>query len=183
LPKLKAAENALLVLDKNSITELKAMSNPPIAVRMTLQAMCLIIDPNPKERIKNEKTLKMETDWWAASVRNLTNPKLLSDLVNFNTESIADGVINNLGKFLNDPNNKDILTVQNVANSSQACECIIQWIYGVYNFYFVNKKVKPKKESLKIADQKVNSLNKKLDSKRAELDAANRKVEDLNYEL
>lgn len=63
----------------------------------------------------------METDWWAASVRNLTNPKLLNDLVNFNTESLTDQIINNLGKFLNDPNNRDILTVQNVANSSLAC--------------------------------------------------------------
>lgn len=61
-------------------------------------------------------------------------------------------MVNNLGKFLNDPNYKDILTVQNVANSSLACECIIQWIYGVYNFYYVNKKVKPKKESLKMAE-------------------------------
>lgn len=93
----------------------------------------------------------METDWWAASVRNLANPKLLSDLVNFNKEGLTEAVINNLGKFLNDPNNKDILSVQNVANSSLACECIIQWVNGIFNFYFVNKKVKPKKESLKLA--------------------------------
>ena len=121
------------------------MSNPPIAVRLTLQALCLLIDPTPKERIKNEKTLKMETDWWAASVRNLANPKLLSDLVSYNKEGTSETVINNLGKFLNDPNNKDTLSVQNVANSSLACECIIQWVNGIYNFYFVNKKVKPKK--------------------------------------
>lgn len=77
LPQLKAAENALLVLDKNSLTELKAMNNPPLAVRMTMQGLCLILDPNPKEKVKNDKTLKMETDWWSASVRLLNNPKLL----------------------------------------------------------------------------------------------------------
>ena len=63
-----------------------------------------------------------------------------------------------------------------MANSSTACECIIQWIYGMYNFYHVNKKVKPKKESLKEAEEKVAGLNKKLDTKRAELESANRKV-------
>ena len=31
----------------------------------------------------------METDWWAASVRNLANPKLLNDLVSYNKEGIA----------------------------------------------------------------------------------------------
>ena len=54
----------------------------------------------------------------------------------------------------------------NVAKSSTACECIIQWVSGIYNFYFVNKKVKPKKESLRIAEEKATELNKKLDAKR-----------------
>jgi dynein heavy chain len=81
----------------------------------------------------------------------LANQKLLNDLINFNKEGLAESVVVNLGKFLNDPNNKEILSVQNVANSSTACECIIQWVNGIYNFYFVNKKVKPKKESLRIA--------------------------------
>ena len=117
--------------------------------------------------MKNEKTLKMETDWWAASVRLLNNPKLLNELVSFNKEALTEQVVNNLGKFLNDPNNKDILSVANVAKSSVACECIIQWVKGMYNFYFVNKKVKPKKESLAIAEEKVAGLNKKLEIKRA----------------
>ena len=60
------------------------MLNPPIAVRLTLQGLCLLIDPFPKEKVKNEKTLKMETDWWGVSVRNLGNAKLLTDLINFN---------------------------------------------------------------------------------------------------
>ena len=60
------------------------MNNPPIAVRLTLQGLCLLIDPSPKEKIKNEKTLKMETDWWSASMRLLNNPKLLNELVGFN---------------------------------------------------------------------------------------------------
>lgn len=88
-----------------------------------------------------------------------------------------------MGKFLNDPNNRDTLTVANVAKSSVACECIIQWVKGMYNFYFVNKKVKPKKESLAIAEEKVAGLNKKLEMKRGELEAANKKVAELNYEL
>lgn len=86
---LKAAENALLVLDKNNLTQLKTMMNPPPAVRYVMQGLCLLIDPNPKQKIKNDKTFKMETDWWAASVRNLGNPKLLNDLVGYNKEGIS----------------------------------------------------------------------------------------------
>ena len=82
------------------------MNNPPIAVRLTLQGLCLLIDPNPKEKVKNEKTLKMETDWWSASLRNISKPTILNDLVSFNKENISEQVVVNLGKFLNDPNNK-----------------------------------------------------------------------------
>jgi len=53
LPQLKASENALLVLDKNSLTELRTMLNPPIAVKLTMQGLCLLIDPTPKEKMKN----------------------------------------------------------------------------------------------------------------------------------
>jgi dynein heavy chain len=36
------------------------------------------------------------------------------------------------------------------------------WVKGVYQFYFVNKKVKPKKAALAESEAKVNGLNQKL---------------------
>lgn len=37
-----------MILDKNSLTELKSMVHPPQAVKLTLQGLCLLIEPNPK---------------------------------------------------------------------------------------------------------------------------------------
>jgi hypothetical protein len=34
-----------------------------------MKAVAMIFDPDPPERIKNEKTLKNEVDWWTASLR------------------------------------------------------------------------------------------------------------------
>ena len=68
-------------------------------------------------------------------------------------------------------------------NASMACKCIIMWINGIYNFYFVNKKVKPKKISLGESEAKVNTLNAKLAIKQKELKDANDKVQNLNNEL
>ena len=48
----------------------------------------------------------MQTDWWKVSQKLLGNPKLLNELVNYNREALSENIINNLGKFLNDPNNK-----------------------------------------------------------------------------
>lgn len=40
------------------------------------------------------------------------------------------------------------LDIKVVENASTACKCIIMWLNGIYDFYFVNKKVKPKKLAL-----------------------------------
>ncbi len=165
MPALEAAENALKVLEKKDLDLLKSMRNPPLPIKITmqvyikkiikllkknffLQALCLILDPNPKEKKKNPDTLKIETDWWAASIRILNNPKLLDVLISFDRDNVEEKLVLNLGKFLKDPEQEKNLDIKVVENASTACKCIIMWINGVYNFYFVNKRVKPKKASL-----------------------------------
>jgi hypothetical protein len=53
LPALKEADDALLVLDKSSLTEMKAMKDPHVIIKTVMQALCLILDPTPKEKVKN----------------------------------------------------------------------------------------------------------------------------------
>lgn len=91
-------------------------------------------------------TLKMETDWWAASVQMLSDMNFVKNLRNFEKEDIPDKHIAALGTFIKDPEIEKTITIESVEKASTACKCIIQWVIGVYNFHFVNKKVKPKKE-------------------------------------
>ena len=83
MPALKAAEDALKVLDKKQIDLLKAMKKPPNVIRVVMKALCLLMYPNPTEKVKNQETLKMEVDWWAASMKLLGNPKLLDQLLDY----------------------------------------------------------------------------------------------------
>ena len=78
----------------------------------------------------------------------LNNSKLLDELLDFNVEKAEESLILNLGKYLNDPENVPNLELKAVENASTACKCIMMWINGIYSFYFVNKRVKPKKEAL-----------------------------------
>lgn len=77
MPALLAAEAALKVLDRKDIDVLKSMKNPPLPIKTTMQALCLILYPNPTEKRKNPETLKIEIDWWLASMKLLNNSKLL----------------------------------------------------------------------------------------------------------
>ena len=47
MPILMAAEDALKVLDKKDIDLLKSMKNPPLAIKVVMQALCLVLYPNP----------------------------------------------------------------------------------------------------------------------------------------
>ncbi len=81
MPALRAAENALKVLDKKQIDLLKTMKKPPNVIRVVMKALCLLIYPKPDQKFKNPDTLKIQVDWWAASMKVLNNPKLLDQLV------------------------------------------------------------------------------------------------------
>lgn len=85
-----------------------------------------------------------------------------------------------LGKYLNDPKNVDNLKIEVVENASTACKCIIMWLNGIHSFYFVNKKVKPKKAALAEAETKVKGLNIQLAAKQKILKVAVDKVDALN---
>lgn len=112
MPALKAAEDALKVLDKKQIDLLKAMKKPPNVIRVVMKALCLLMYPNPTEKVKNNETLKMEVDWWAASMKLLGNPKLLDELLDYKIENTDEQTINSLGKYLNDPENVPNLKIE-----------------------------------------------------------------------
>lgn len=76
LPALMAAEDALRVLDKKDIDEIKAAKSPPIAVKNVLRALVLLMYPNPTEKMKAPDGIRFVTDWWAASMKVLGKPDL-----------------------------------------------------------------------------------------------------------
>lgn len=125
MPALIRAEDALKVLDRKDIDVLKSMKNPPLPIKTVMQALCLVLYPNPTEKKKNAETLKLEVDWWAASMKLLGNPKLLQELLDYDKENMEEKLVLNLGKFLNDPENQKMLDIKVVENASTACKCII----------------------------------------------------------
>lgn len=46
---LEAAETSLKTLNKNDITEVKAMRRPPVGVLLVIEAMCIINDVKPNK--------------------------------------------------------------------------------------------------------------------------------------
>lgn len=76
------------------------MKAPSMTIRNILRALCLLLYPNPTEKTKDKDGIRLVTDWWTASLKVLGRSTLLEEMVNFNTDTVEEKVIVNLGKYL-----------------------------------------------------------------------------------
>ena len=183
LPALRAAEDALKVLKKQDLDEVKKYTIPPNPVKLTCQAVLMLTKKVKVERKPNPKTGEMEWQWWEASVKMLNESDFLQFLIDFkdNIDNVDEASVKKLGDFIRE--NKEALEPNNVKNSSSAAYCLIKWVLGVYDFYFVNKEVRPKKERLAKAQAEVDKSNATLAIKQKELKVIIDKVDALTREL
>jgi len=182
MPLLKKCEDALKVLDANQINTVRKFASPPKVVQVVMKACCLLLYPNPKEKKKDEATMKMEISWWDASVK-LLNDDFLKKLQEYDKENIEEKLILSLGKFLQAEENQQFLKLEIVRNASSACECIFLWLTAIYDFYWTNKKIKPKIALKKEADTKVADMQTKLAVSQAKLKVAVDEVQALDDDL
>ncbi|XP_076227649.1 dynein axonemal heavy chain 1 [Nomia melanderi] len=150
-PMLLAAEKSLKALNRNDITEVKAMKRPPVGVLLVIEAVCII---------NNVKPIKTETgkfgkdgtkiDYWTPGSQMLSDPgHFLHMMENYDKENLTEEMINKLNVYIEDPN----FQPAKIQFVSKACHSLCLWVHAMYNYYFVNEKVKPKMEALAKAEE------------------------------
>lgn len=114
----------------------------------------------------------------------LSDPGFLNErLKKFDRENIEEKRINDLGAYMKSQEGIDYFTPEGAKNASSACVCIYKWTSAIYDFYFVNKKVIPKKKQLAESEEKSGILQKQLSIKQAELKKAVDHVNNLEKDL
>ncbi|CAH0560320.1 unnamed protein product [Brassicogethes aeneus] len=165
LPELMAAEASLRSLNKNDVTEVKAMKRPPVGVVTVMEAICIVKNVKPI-KVPGEKFGEKKNDYWEPSRGILADPgAFLASLMNFDKESITAEMIEKLTKYVNDPN----FMPAKIAKVSKACTSLCMWIHAMFKYYFVNLKVAPKKAALKNARDDLERTQKVLDAARAKM--------------
>ncbi|XP_023289892.1 dynein heavy chain 1, axonemal [Orussus abietinus] len=148
-PMLEAAEASLKALNKNDVTEVKAMKRPPVGVVLVIEAMCIVKDVKPN-KVPGKKPGEKILDYWTPGSQMLADPgHFLYSLENFNKEEITEEMISKLKTYIENP----AFQPHKVAQVSKACHSLCLWVHAMYNYYFVNLKVKPKMEALQKADK------------------------------
>ena len=109
-PAVAEAQNAVKSIKRQYIVELRAMVNPPAAVKLGLESICLI--------------LNQETSDWKTIRGIIVKDNFINTIINFQTDNITPQIKDKMkSKFLSNPDYE----FSKVNNASQACGPLVKW--------------------------------------------------------
>ncbi|XP_050636999.1 dynein axonemal heavy chain 1 [Macaca thibetana thibetana] len=170
LPALDAALASLRNLNKNDVTEVRAMQRPPPGVKLVIEAVCIMKGIKPK-KVPGEKPGTKVDDYWEPGKGLLQDPgRFLESLFKFDKDNIGDVVIKAIQPYID---NEEFQPAA-IAKVSKACTSICQWVRAMHKYHFVAKAVEPKRQALREAQDDLGVTQRILDEAKQRL----REVED-----
>ncbi|XP_028430624.1 dynein heavy chain 1, axonemal isoform X1 [Perca flavescens] len=167
LPALDAALASLKSLNKNDVTEVRAMQRPPAGVKLVIEAVCIMKGIKPK-RVPGEKPGSKIDDYWEPGKGLLQDPgKFLESLFKYDKENIPDSVINIVQPYIDN----EEFQPASIAKVSTACTSICQWVRAMHKYHFVSKAVGPKRQALQEAREDLAATQRILDDANEKLAA------------
>eukprot|EP00002_Diphylleia_rotans_P005088 TRINITY_DN140_c1_g1_i4.p1 TRINITY_DN140_c1_g1~~TRINITY_DN140_c1_g1_i4.p1 ORF type:complete len:4263 (+),score=965.99 TRINITY_DN140_c1_g1_i4:204-12992(+) len=178
MPALNAAIKALKTLNKNDITEIKSMKNPPSGVKVVMEAVCIMKEVAPLKVAGPKPGTKVD-DYWAPSLKMLSDTGFLQSLYSYDKDNIPERIIQAIQPYLDHPE----FQPEKVKQASKAAMSLCQWVRAMDSYHKVAKVVAPKREALKESEGKLAELEVRLAEKRAALKEVEDRIADLMKNL
>lgn len=167
LPAVEAASRALENLDKNDLTEIKAFTNPPPAVKnLCMQLVCL--------RPTGEKL----EETWNDAKKMLGNSQLLQLLKNFPKDDLNEKQVKKVNKYFNEE-----LTLENMQKISKAGYGLLTWVVAIIKYYDVAKNVSPLRNKVKEMEKAQRQTESELAELQKTLSALSKELGELNAQF
>lgn len=164
-PVLNAALAALNTLTSNDITFVKSMKNPPNAVKLVMETICIIKGIKP-DKIPDPASGKMTEDYWGPSKKLLNDIKFLEQLINFDKDNIPSKVMQVINEnYLTNPD----FDPNKVKKASIAAQGLCKWVIAMSSYEKVAKEIQPKKIALVEAETMYDNAIGALNEKRSQL--------------
>jgi dynein heavy chain len=164
MPILEEALAALDTLTANDINYVKKLTNPPAAIKLVMEAVCVLLEVKPAKVPDGKGGSLM--DYWKPSVLLLNKADFLTSLKEFDKDSIDPKVI---GKIRSTYTNNADFTPAKAANASTAAEGLCKWVIAIDKYDVVAKVVAPKKAKLAAAEGLYEKVMVGLRAKQGEL--------------
>eukprot|EP00163_Fabomonas_tropica_P031151 TRINITY_DN730_c1_g2_i2.p1 TRINITY_DN730_c1_g2~~TRINITY_DN730_c1_g2_i2.p1 ORF type:complete len:4514 (+),score=1634.66 TRINITY_DN730_c1_g2_i2:234-13775(+) len=170
-PAIIAAEAALDLLDKKSLTELKSFTKPTKEVANVMSAVLYMIAPEGRPA--------RDVSWGAAKKAMGSIDRFINQLRNFDKEHIPAANLVDVRKYVAMPGfNKD-----NIMSKSRAAAGICEWVRNIVIYYDIYCEVQPKRDRLEEANAQLMQSQQKLASIKNKVESLNNKLRKLQAQF
>ena len=133
-PAIEEAKKSVLGIKKVHLTELKSLLNPPEAVKVTMEAICIFLGHT--------------IDSWKSVQSVLRRDDFISSIISFNG-SLTAATRAKLQDSLNNP----LFNVEAVNRASKACGPIVLWIEAQLHYQHILEKVTPLRAQVQLLEK------------------------------
>ncbi|KAG1667277.1 hypothetical protein FOA52_012566 [Chlamydomonas sp. UWO 241] len=153
MPLLEAALNALNTLSKNDITEVKSMKSPPTAVKLVMEAVCILLSVKASRINDPNKPGSKINDFWGPSQALLGQANFMEQLQTFDKDNIPAATVALIKPYVDKPEFEPEL----VKKASKAAYGLCCWVRAMEAY---DRVAKARKKQL---EYDVDLCEKKLD--------------------
>jgi dynein heavy chain 1 len=142
-PALKEAQAAVRGIKKSQLDEIRALARPPVAVRLTMEAVCMMINP---DRVKDHSWRAVRGDMRGAHFKRTVEEFESEDI----TPQVRKIIKNNYieGKF------SESFNYEKVHKASHATGPLFQWIVSQIDYSEIKERIAPlRNEVEKLAEE------------------------------
>lgn len=166
MPILEAAQDAVKMLNKKDIGEVKAYANPPKDIMNVMSAVMTVLNKPGSN--------------WPDIKKTMTNQSFMDWIVNFDPETqVNETIMRKIEVYTK----KDNFTPKILAQSSVVAGALCGWVKAVEDFYKALKIVKPKIAKKVAAENALKILQDKLKTMQDEYAELEAELQKLSAEL
>uniref|UniRef100_A0A3P8WKL1 Dynein axonemal heavy chain 7 n=1 Tax=Cynoglossus semilaevis TaxID=244447 RepID=A0A3P8WKL1_CYNSE len=180
MPVLESALAALNTLTTQDITVVKSMKSPPPAVKLVMEAICILKGLKPDRVPDPSGSGKKVEDFWGPAKKLLGDIKFLQSLKEYDKDNIPASLISIIrSKYITNPD----FVPEKIRTASTAAEGLCKWVCAMDKYEKVAKVVAPKKEKLAQAEGELKVAMESLQKKQAALKEVQEKLAKLQETL
>lgn len=135
-PAVEDAQAAVSNIKKQQLTEVRSMANPPEAVKMSMEAVCILLG----HRIEG----------WKSVQAVLRSESFIASIVNFDTAHMMTRQLRD--KMRNDYLSRPSFNFETVNRASKACGPLVKWVIAQVNYSSILDKVGPLREEVQMLE-------------------------------
>uniref|UniRef100_A0A665VEB7 Dynein axonemal heavy chain 7 n=1 Tax=Echeneis naucrates TaxID=173247 RepID=A0A665VEB7_ECHNA len=166
MPILESALAALNTLTTQDITVVKSMKSPPTAVKLVMEAICILKGIKPDRVPDPSGSGKKVEDYWGPAKKLLGDMRFLQSLHEYDKDNIPPNFIAVIrNKYITNPD----FVPEKIRTASTAAEGMCKWVCAMDKYDRVAKVVAPKKEKLAQAEGELSVAVESLQKKQAAL--------------